>query len=256
MKQTLNKIYFLCFFSLLSLALKAQDGVPIKITTDITIDKIGNAMCEFKTKYNAMYWDNFLKTVGSNTSILKNQLIKAFPKYELTDFKYSQDADDRTNSIQFKMLGVMNINKDGKWSTDLDQKNPDITKLSEKDFLLVEDGNSMKIHLPEGTTDAKIEKNNFGKAVLTYPADLRGPMGNWPLYLGLGMLVAGGFLLFRNMQKQRVAPAVYIPVDSRIKNQSGSNQITQPKRVDAPPYNNDEAYRQTNATEQNRPTDN
>ena len=238
------------------LTIKAQDGVPVKITTDITIDKVGNAVCEFKTKYNAIYWDNFLKTVGGNTSILKNQLIKAFPKYELRDFKYSQDADDRTNSITFKMLGVMSVDKNGKWTTDLDQKNPDITKLSDKDFLLIEDGNSMKIHLPEGTADAKIEKDTFGQAVLTYPADLSGPMGNWPLYLGLGMLVAGIFLLFRNMQKKQITPAVYIPTDSRIDDRGGAGQITQPKRVDAAPHQNVEVPRQTNPAEENRPTDN
>ena len=75
MKQALNKIYLLSFFCLAGLAIKAQDGSPVKTTTDITIDKVGNAVCEFKTKYSAMYWDIFLKTVGSNTSILKNQLI-------------------------------------------------------------------------------------------------------------------------------------------------------------------------------------
>ena len=150
----------------------------------------------------------------------------------------------------------MNVDKNGKWSTDLDQKNPDITKLSDKDFLLIEEGNSLKVHLPEGTTDAKIEKNSFGKAILTYPADLSGPMGNWPLYLGLGMLVAGGFLLFRNMQKQKVTPAIYVPSDSRIDNQGGANQITQPKRMDAPSQQNEETHRQTNSTEQHRPTDN
>lgn len=255
MKQNFYKICLLLCICFSTSTLKAQDGAMVKTTTDITIDNVGNALCEFKTKYSAMYWDNFLKTVGNNTSILKNQLIKAFPKYELRDFSYSQDADERTNSIKFKMLGAMKIDKNGKWTTDLDQKNPDITKLSEKEFLLMESGNALKIHLPEGTTDAKIVPNNFGKAVLTYSADLAGPMGSWPLYLGIGMLVAGGFLLFKNRKKQNASP-VYIPVDPRIDNRGGGNYINQPNRVDVAAPQKDEIYKTANTAPHNRPTDN
>ena len=200
---------FLIIFLLFSQLLSAQETASYKTVTDITVDEVGNAVCEFKTKYNAEAWDTFLKTVGSNTSILKNNLIKSFPKYELTDFNYSQDTDERTNTIKFKILGMMAINKEGDWTTDLDAKDPDVTKLSDTDFLLTIEGNAMKIHLPPGTEDAKIAKNTFNKAILTYPADEGGALGSWPMILGILMVLGGGYLLFRNMKAGKQLNTVY-----------------------------------------------
>lgn len=190
-----------------------QQDPGYKTITDITVDEIGDAVCEFKTKYNAQWWDFFTKSVGGNTSIIKNNLLRIFPKYELTDFNYTQDADERTNTVKFKILGMMYINKNGKWTADLDQKNPDITKVSDKDFLLIEQGNQLKIHLPPGTEGAKIEKDSFGEAVLTYPANESGGFGKIFLIGGLLMMAAGGFFLYRNMKQPQVKiKTLYEPV--------------------------------------------
>lgn len=182
----------------------AQDDPGFKTSIDITVDEIGDAVCEFKTKYNAAWWDYFTKTVGNNTSILKNNIKKTFPKYELTDFDYKQDSDDRTNTIKFKIFGMASIDKNGKWLAELDQKNPDITKISERDFLLIESGNSLKIHLPSGTTGARIEKDSFGEAILTYPATEAAGVGTYFLIAGIILMAAGGFLLFKNMRKPKL----------------------------------------------------
>ncbi len=206
----------------------------VKMTTDITVDQKGIALCEFTTKYNAAYWANFLQTVGSNTSILKNAMIKQFPKYELTDFKYSQDADERTNKVSFKMLGGTEI-KNGRWILELDQKDPDMTKLSDKDYLFMSNGNALKIHLPEGTTDAKVEKDTFGKAILTYPAESGGVMGSWPIFAGILLALGGGFLLFRNMKNTKQLKTVYdhaVPRDKLDKQKQGAINNTYHKPME------------------------
>ncbi len=177
-----------------------------KTAVDVSVDNVGTATCEYKTKYTAAYWDLFTKTIGTNTSILKNNLIRMFPKQLLSDFKYSQEADEKTNTVTFKVNGMMKLDDDGKWEADLEKKDPDITKISNTEFLLIEDGNTMKIHLPPGTTDAKVEKNSFGKAMLTYSAKQGGMMG-W-LMMGAGILciLGGGFLMYKNSKQNQGTP--------------------------------------------------
>lgn len=203
-KNILAILVTLSIFAIHPEVLKAQDDPGVKTTVDITVDNVGDAVCDFKYKYNAAYWDYFTKTIGNNTSIIKNNILRVFPKYNLTDFDYSQKSDERTNTVKFKILGMVYIDKNGRWTADLDTKNPDITKISDKDYLLMESGNQIKIHLPAGTSDSKIEKDSFGKAVLTYPADETGGTGKMFMIGGLVLMAAGGFLLYRNMKAPKL----------------------------------------------------
>lgn len=180
----------------------------VKTSIEMTVDNVGAVICEYSTKYSAAYWDNFTKTVGNNTSIIMNGLIKVFPKYHLSDFNYSQDQNERSNKVKFKIEGMMGINKDGKWEADLDRTNPDITKISEKEFLLIEEGVTLKIHLPSGTDDAKVEKNSFNKAILTYSPGSVGGSGNIMRYAGILLALAGGFLFFKNRQRVTTQPGL------------------------------------------------
>jgi hypothetical protein len=193
---------------------KAQQETPVKTNLQITADEVGDAVCEMQNKYTAAAWDIFTKTVGTNTSILKNEIIKVFPKNELSDFEYSQDSDDRTNTVKFKVLGLMQIDKNGNWTADLDKKNPDITKVSETTFLLIENGNTLKINLPPGTSGAKITKDSLGEAFITYPANEGG--GKGMIFMGLGILVmgVGGFMLYRNMRQPAIR-TIYEPASKR-----------------------------------------
>jgi hypothetical protein len=195
---------------LLQQDIKAQQETPVKTNLQITADEVGDAVCEMQNKYTAAAWDIFTRTVGTNTSILKNEIIKVFPKNELTNFEYSQDSDDRTNTVKFKVLGLMQIDKNGNWTADLDKKNPDITKVSETTFLLIENGNTLKINLPSGTSGAKITKDSLGEAYITYPANEGG--GKGMIFMGLGVLVMGlgGFMLYRNMRHPAIR-TIYEP---------------------------------------------
>ena len=175
-----------------------------KSTFDMTMDASGTVICEVTNKYNAALWDNWTKMVGTNTSIINNGLRKLFPKYHLSDFKHSQDANERSNTVKFKIDGMMNINKSGKWEAELDQKDPNITKVSSSEWLLVDGGETMKIHLPAGTKNSKVEKNSFGKAILTYPVSTGGTMNAVLRYGGILIALAGVALFIRNRMKPKI----------------------------------------------------
>ena len=175
-----------------------------KTTLDFTMNESGSTICEVTNKYTASYWDWWTKAVGSNTSIINNSLRKLFPKYHLSEFKHSQDPNERTNTVKFKIDGMMNINKSGKWEAELDQKDPNITKVSNTEWLLVDEGETLKMHLPPGTKNSKIEKNSFGKAVLTYPVSTGGGMTSALRYGGILIALAGVMLFIRNRMKPKV----------------------------------------------------
>jgi hypothetical protein len=200
-------------------------SAQVKTSMEMTVDNVGAIVCEYTTKYSAAYWDNFTKTVGSNTSIIMNGLVKVFPKYHLSDFSYSQDQNERSNKVKFKIEGMIGINKQGKWEGDLDKTNPDITKVSDKEYLVVEEGAILKIHLPSGTDDAKVEKNSFNKAILTYSPSSVGGSGKIMRYAGILLALAGGFLLFKSRQRAKVQTGIR----TIYQQVTPHNQVNQPE---------------------------
>jgi hypothetical protein len=169
--------YFFIAVLLFNAATQAQQTVQgLRQKLDFTIDDIGNANIEVSMKLNAAQWEGFKRTMGNNTSIIKRELEKALPKFYLTDFSYSEDQMDRSYTVKMKALGMCMLNKKGSWEAKLDMKNPDITKLADREFLMNQDMMSggaliqqtLKIHLPSGASDSKVEKDSFGNAVLTY----------------------------------------------------------------------------------------
>ena len=209
MKKNILNILGAFLIILITVKSSAQIGAKgFKSTLDMTMNESGSVICEIKYTYNAAMWDMWTKMVGSNTSIINNQLRKMFPKYHLSDFKHSQEANERSNTIKFKLDGMMNINKSGKWEAELDQKSPDITKVSGTEWLLVAEGQTMKIHLPSGTKNSKVEKNSFGKAILTYPVSTGGTMNAVLRYGGILIALAGVGLFIRNKMKPKIKVVV------------------------------------------------
>ena len=213
----MKKIFtLLCACALVLFSYGQEEVKGLKQNFDITIDNLGSAMVEVSMKLNDYQWDYFKKNIGNNNSILKREMEKALPKYFLTDFNYSEDAMERTYRVKFKTAGLASINKNGKWEGKLDSKNPDVTKLSDREFVINSDMMSngvliqqvQKIHLPSSAEGAKIEKDSFGKAVLTYTTS-DSASSKLSLFGGIALIVGGGALFVFNRRppknKMRVA---------------------------------------------------
>lgn len=207
MKNNLLKLLF-CFCCLpFFFNGKAQEVVQgLKQTIDFTLDDVGNATVVVSMKLNASQWDMFKRNMGGNTSLIKRQMERALPKYYLSDFNYSEAGMDRAYKVTFKALGICTMNRNGVWEAKLDTKNPDITKLSDREFVINEDimvngalvQQTQKIHLPSSASNAKVEKDSFGKAVLTYTTGTS--LASKALtVLGVLLILGGCWLYYNNL---------------------------------------------------------
>ena len=203
-KYQLLALLFVCG----STTIQAQGSSKgYKETIEMNADEKGDITVVSNIKYNAATWDYVKQQHGTDPSVLKNNIKRQFPKYVVTDFDIKNDDMERTSTIKFKIQGSMKTNENGKWVAELDSKNPDITKLSETQFLMVDEENAQtsKINLPKSASDAKIEKDSFGKAVLTYNAPISGGgLGTVIQYLGIVLAAAGAFLFYKNRQLRTV----------------------------------------------------
>jgi hypothetical protein len=135
---------------------------------------------------------------------------RALPKYYLSNFKYSEDQMERTYKIGFDILGLSTLGKGGKWESKLETKNPDVTKLSDREFVITQNmttnglfiNQTQKIHLPSNANNAKIEKDSFGNSLMTYSTTI-GLMSRILTYAGVLLALAGAWLVYRNSQKSK-----------------------------------------------------
>ena len=198
-------VFLLCCCNNLLQAQGSSKGY--KETLEMNADEKGDLTVVSNIKYNAATWDYVKQQHGTDPSVLKNNIKRQFPKYVVTDFDIKNDDMERTSTIKFKIQGSMKINENGKWIAELDSKNPDITKISETQFLMVDEENAQtsKINLPKSASNAKIEKDSFGKAILTYNAPVSGGgFGTIIMYLGIALTAISGFLFYKNRQLRTV----------------------------------------------------
>ena len=205
-----NLKYYLVILVLVGLTVSspAQEASKgYKETLEMNADEMGDITVISNIKYNASTWDFVKQRHGTDPSVLKNVFKRAFPKYQLTDFDIKNEDMERTSTIKFKILGLLKVDENGKWVAELDSKDPNITKISETQFLMVDEGSAQtsKINLPKSASGATIVPDAFGKAILTYNAPVSGGgFSNIIKYLGFLVALTGGFFFFKNRKMNTI----------------------------------------------------
>ena len=188
--------------------LSAQELIkPVKLTVKWTLTDLGDAQIEASNSMDAAGWDRFKRMFGNNPDILKRQMERTLSGYFLQNFNYKEDAMNRTWTLSFDALGLSKISSNGSWVVDLNSKNPDITKLSDHNYVLTSnyasEGSLLQevdyINFPASASDIKQDKNALGKAVCTYTlSPRRGGLPWGVLVLGAILSIVGVFLLLRS----------------------------------------------------------
>lgn len=208
LNKNIVTILLFCFSFSVAVA-QDEDVKNFKIDMILTGGDKGEVLVDMKVKYSALYWDTYKRKSANNPSIIKNNLIKSFCKYSLTNFNIINDEMNQSFHATYTILGMLKLDETGKWIAQLDTKDPDITKISETQYVLVDEdyARSYKVILPATATNSKIEKDAFGKALLTYYAPVSSNSDKLLKYGGFLLAALGVLLFFKNWFSKKPATA-------------------------------------------------
>ena len=196
------------------------DALKENITLDI--NNIGDGHFSMSITYNASQWENYQRIVGSNAAdFWKRQMSRSLPSWYLENWTYKEEPMSRTWTLAFDALGIAKVNDEGNWVVDLEQKNPDITKMSDRNYAMTNTMTSggvltqqlWKINLPAAASNISQDKDAFGKTIFTFEMT-PGHSGLHIIYLITGvLLLAAGIVAYLKPQlvpgaskKQQVKP--------------------------------------------------
>lgn len=180
---------------------------PLKQNITYTINKLGDAHVDVSRTFNASQWDNYKKIYGANAAdLLKREMERTLPAAYLQNFNYKEDEMNRTFTLSFDALGFAKVNDNGDWQIDVGIKNPDITKVSDNNYVMTVSYNTqgallqdvIKLNLPDGSSNVAQQNNAFGKPIFTYDATpARKGFGMIFLILGVVMIAASVVIYFK-----------------------------------------------------------
>lgn len=193
-------ILLMSVFVFSAMSLKSQS--PIKQKIEMRIDSIGDAQVKVSMTMTASQWQTWVQSIGNNPAMLKRSMERELPGYFLTDYKLEKNDMERSFDFSFKAYGVCEVDKNGKWIVTTDQKNPDVTELSERKYMMVytDPVSSIQqtqiIAFPEEANNLSIEQDAFGKTQFEF--DMASTSGgiNFSMWGGILLcLVGGGWLV-------------------------------------------------------------
>jgi hypothetical protein len=183
-------------------------GPMIDNNINIRVDRLGMGHCDYSMKFNASIWQAMNQYMGNNHALLKKALEDEMPAAFISDYQFSKNDFERSFNFKFNVVGMGKTDKNGKWSFDLDSKDPRTEKLADNKFLNVttEDFGGIPanqrqvIELPTIAKNATIESNAQGKKSITctMPFANSGGGGGIMKYIKLiggGALALSGLLL-------------------------------------------------------------
>ena len=179
---------------------------------EMNIDPIGNAKINISMTMNAAQWQQWNGSYGTNPSALKRDIERSMPAFIVDDFKLDKDDMNRSFNLSLNAYGVCKIDKRGRWVMDTDQKDAQVTELTDHKYMLVsspvEFGGTLQqtyiIEFPEEANEIKVDKDSFGKSIFEFEMDNPTTSFNAVRWLGLLLLILGGAWLGKNtLQKNK-----------------------------------------------------
>lgn len=199
------------FVFVFALILFSGYGQQMQQKIEMRIDSIGNAKVAVSMNMNAQEWQSWLAGVGSNPAILKREIERSMPTYFLDDFDLKKNDMERSFSLTFKAYGVCNIDKRGNWILETDQKNANLTELTEHKYMLVssppEFGGTMQqtfiVEFPKAAHNIDIDKDAFGESVFKFKMKDSSSGINYLRWAGIALIVVGGALSGKNLMSKK-----------------------------------------------------
>lgn len=174
---------------------------------DMKIDAIGNSQITVSMTMNAQQWQTWLQTMGNNPAAMKREIERSMPAYFLDDFKLEKKDMERSFVLTLNAYGACEVDKRGNWTIDTDQKNANVTELTDHKFMLVSSppelgGNVQQtytIEFPEEAENIKIDKDAYGKSVFKFKMENSSANFNIMRWAGVLLLLVGAAWFVKNV---------------------------------------------------------
>jgi hypothetical protein len=197
----MKKILFVIMIVFWVLQLFAQRE-PLRQRIEMRIDSIGNAHMKVSMTMNAGQWQMWLQSGGNNPAIMKRTMERALPGYFLDDFNLVRNDMERSFEFSFKAYGVCQVNRRGKWIVNTEQKNAEITTLTDRKYMMVsmDAMNNLQItqflEFPSQARNITITKDAYDRSQFVFDMDAPRQKTGITFWLGLLLILSGsGWLL-------------------------------------------------------------
>lgn len=169
---------------------------------EMNIDRLGNADLKVSMKMTAQQWQMWNSNFGNNPAALKREMERSMPGYFLDDFKLEKQDMKRSFELTLKAYGVCKIDKRGNWSLDTDEKDANLTELTEHKYMLVssppEFGGQLQqtfiVNFPEEASEIEVDDDSYGRKVFEFKMEEPSTGSNILQWVGiLFVLVSGGW---------------------------------------------------------------
>ena len=175
---------------------------PLRQRIEMRIDSIGNAHMKVSMTMNAGQWQMWLQSGGNNPAIMKRTMERALPGYFLDDFNLVRNDMERSFEFSFKAYGVCQVNRRGKWIVNTEQKNAEITTLTDRKYMMVsmDAMNNLQItqflEFPSQARNITITKDAYDRSQFVFDMDATRQKMGFTFWLGLLLILSGsGWLL-------------------------------------------------------------
>ena len=205
--------------SLIAITFNAYSQVtpedPTSLVQEFTVnlDKLGNATMVLTQKMNASQWATFKTSqVYNDPAMAKRDMERSMSTYVIDDFKRDMDEMNRQVTLTLKVISYAQYKGNGQWSLKIDSKNPQVTKLTDKAYMITGNavmGNSLvqqifKIYFPGGASDVTQTTDEFGKAIFTYNAGAGvASYLKWNNIVGVILILAAAYLFIKSQMGQK-----------------------------------------------------
>jgi hypothetical protein len=193
---------------MLALFCLSANGQQSKQKIEMRLDSVGNAKLKISMTMNAQQWQMWLGSLGNNPAALKREIERALPAYFLDEFKLEKDDMNRSFTLTLNAYGVCEINKRGEWIVRTDQKDADVTELTDHKFMMVssppEMGGALQqtyiLEFPSSAKKIKVDKDAFGETIFKFDMENPGGSGlNLLRWSGLAFILIGGVWSGKNL---------------------------------------------------------
>jgi len=200
--KTIKTLFFSIFLLNVCLAFAQQS----KQNIEMKVDNIGNAKVTVSMSMNASQWQQWNATFGNNPSALKREIERSMPAFFVDDFKFEKDDMNRSFTLSLNAYGACKIDKRSKWIMNTDQKDAQLTELTNHKYMLVssppEYGGTLQqtfiIEFPEAAHDIKTNKDAYGKSTFEFKMDNPSTSINYMRWSGFLLIVIGGSWFGKN----------------------------------------------------------